>query len=118
MKKFWLSLGLTLILVCLGGGGYYGLGTSPSFGQYYNYSNPYDPNGYNNYYSAPQADPLSQLLYYFIPQIQARETTQGEWQYKQQRENERYRKQQLKQQRQYEKQRERDRRERERESRY
>ena len=118
MKKFWLSLGLTLILVCLGGGGYYGFGTSPSFGQYYNYSNPYDPNGYNNYYSAPHADPLSQLLYYFIPQTQGNATTQRDWQYEQQRESERYRKQQLKQQRKDEKQRARDRREYEREHRY
>ncbi len=54
MKKFWLSLGLTLILVCWCGGGYYGFGTCAAFGQ--------------SYYSAPYADPLSQLLYYIAPQ--------------------------------------------------
>jgi hypothetical protein len=34
MKKFWLVLGLTLILACWCGGGYYGFGTSAAFGQY------------------------------------------------------------------------------------
>jgi len=108
MKKFWLSLGLTLFFVFLGGGGYYGFGTTPSFGQDYRYADPYDPNGYNNYYSAPKADPLSQLLYYFIPQTQGNETSQRNWQYKQQQETKRLRKQQLKQQRRDEKQRERE----------
>jgi hypothetical protein len=116
MKKFWLSLGLTLFFVCLGGGGYYGFGTTPSFGQSYRYADPYDPNGYNNYYSAPRADPLSQLLYYFIPQTQGDERHR-DWQYKQQQESKRLRKQQLKQQRRDEKQRERER-QREREHRY
>jgi hypothetical protein len=54
MKKFWLFLGLTLFLVCWGGGGYYGFGTCPAFGQ--------------SYYSAPYTNPLSQLLYYLAPQ--------------------------------------------------
>jgi hypothetical protein len=54
MGKFWLSLGLTLILTCWCGGGYYGFGTCAAFGQ--------------SYYSAPYADPLSQLLYYIAPQ--------------------------------------------------
>lgn len=67
MKKFWLSLGLTLMLVGWGGGGYYGLGTSPSFGQYYNYCDPNVQNCYNNYYSAPYADPQSQFFYYVVP---------------------------------------------------
>jgi len=53
MKKFWLSLGLTLILTCWCGAGYYGFGTCAAFGQ--------------SYYSAPYADPLSQLLYYVAP---------------------------------------------------
>jgi hypothetical protein len=53
MKKFWLSLGLTLILTCWCGEGYYGFGTGAAFGQ--------------SYYSAPYADPLSQLLYYIAP---------------------------------------------------
>jgi hypothetical protein len=72
MKKFWLTLGLTLILVGWGGGGYLGLGTSPSFGQDYNYCDPNVQNCYNNYYSAPLADPLSQFLYYVVPPVQER----------------------------------------------
>jgi hypothetical protein len=57
MKKFWLSLGLTLFLTCCWcGAGYYGLGTGPAFGQ--------------DYYSAPYADPLTQLLYYLAPPVQ------------------------------------------------
>ncbi len=56
MKKFWLSLGLTLILTCWCGGGYYGFGTCAAFGQ--------------SYYSAPYSDPLSQLLYYLAPPVQ------------------------------------------------
>jgi hypothetical protein len=56
MKKFWLSLGLTFILTCWCGGGYYGFGTCAAFGQ--------------SYYSAPYADPLSQLLYYIAPPVQ------------------------------------------------
>ena len=73
MKKFWLSLGLTLILACWCGGGYYGFGTCPAFGQnYYSPSlscNPSDPACYNDYYAAPYADPLSQLLYYVAPPV-------------------------------------------------
>lgn len=56
MKKLWLSLGLTLILTCWCGGGFYGFGTCAAFGQ--------------SYYSAPYADPLSQLLYYIAPPVQ------------------------------------------------
>ena len=56
MKKFCLSLGLTLILTCWYGGGYYGFGTCAALGQ--------------TYYSAPYADPLSQLLYYLAPPVQ------------------------------------------------
>ena len=55
MKKFWLFLGLTLILVCWGGGGYYGFETCPAFGQ--------------SYFSAPYENPLSQLLYYLAPPV-------------------------------------------------
>ena len=73
MKKFWLSLGLTLMLTCWCGAGYYGLGTGAAFGQdYYNRSlscNPSDPSCYNDYYRAPYADPLSQLLYYIAPPV-------------------------------------------------
>ena len=71
MKKFWLSLGLTLMLSCWCGAGNYGLGTAAAFGQdYYNPSlscNPSDPSCYNDYYRAPYSDPLSQLLYYIAP---------------------------------------------------
>lgn len=73
MKKFWLSLGLTLILACWCGAGYYGFGTAAAFGQdYYNRSlscNPSDPSCYRDYYRAPYADPLSQLLYYIAPPV-------------------------------------------------
>jgi hypothetical protein len=73
MKKFWLSLGLTLILACWCGGGYYGFGTGAAFGQdYYSPSlscNPSDPACYHDYYVAPYADPLSQLLYYIAPPV-------------------------------------------------
>ena len=73
MKKFWLSLGLTLMLTCWCGVGYYGFGTRAAFGQtYYSRSlscNPSDPSCYHDYYSAPYADPLSQLLYYVAPPV-------------------------------------------------
>ena len=80
MKKFWLSLGLTLILVLVGwgGGGYFGLGTCPSFGQDYNYCDPNVQNCYNNYYSAPYADPLSQFLYYVAPPVQEQQVYREE----------------------------------------
>ena len=70
MKKFWLSLGLTLMLSCWCGAGYYGL-TGAAFGQdYYSPSlscSPSEPNCYRDYYRAPYSDPLSQLLYYIAP---------------------------------------------------
>ena len=73
MKKFWLSLGLTLLLTCWCGAGNYGLGTGAAFGQdYYNRSlscNPSDPSCYRDYYRAPNADPLSQMLYYIAPPV-------------------------------------------------
>jgi len=74
MKKFWLTLGLTLILACWCGGGYYGFGTGAAFGQYYDSRglscNPSDPSCYNDYYAAPYArDPLSQFLYYVAPPV-------------------------------------------------
>ena len=73
MKKFWLTLGLTLMLTCWCGVGYYGFGTSPAFAQYYDSRglscNPSDPYCYNEYYAAPYADPLSQLLYYLAPPV-------------------------------------------------
>ena len=73
MKKFWLFLGLTLMLACWCVGGNYGLGTGTAFGQdEYSRSlscNPSDPACYNDYYRAPYADPLSQLLYYVAPPV-------------------------------------------------
>ena len=73
MKKFWLSLMLTLMLSCWCGAGNYGLGTGAAFGQdYYAPSlscNPSDPACYGDYYRAPYADPLSQLLYYVAPPV-------------------------------------------------
>ena len=57
MKKFWLSLGLTLMLTCWCGAGNYGLGTGAAFGQdYYNRSlscNPSDPACYGDYFPRP-----------------------------------------------------------------
>jgi hypothetical protein len=74
MKKFWICLGLTFMLACWCGEGHYGFGTSAAFGQnYYNRGlscNPSDPYCYNDYYSAPYADPLSQLLYYIAPPVE------------------------------------------------
>ena len=73
MKKFWLTLGLTLMLTCWCGVGDYGLGTRAAFGQDYYHRglscNPSDPSCYNDYYRAPYADPLSQLLYYIAPPV-------------------------------------------------
>jgi hypothetical protein len=81
MKKFWLSLGLGLMLACWCGGGYYGLGTCPAFAQYYGYRgqnydsrhlscDPRDPSCYRDYHAAPYADPFSQLLYYIAPPVE------------------------------------------------
>jgi hypothetical protein len=74
MKKFWLSLGLTLMLACWCGVGYYGFEARPAFGQdYYTRGlscNPSDPSCYHDYYAAPYADPLSQLLYYIAPPVE------------------------------------------------
>ncbi len=90
MKKLWLILGLTLILATWGGQGYQGFGASPAFGQpppYYvppPYNNPYyypPPSTYYNYYSAPYADPLSQFLYYAVPQISGEEDRE-EWEHR------------------------------------
>ncbi len=73
MKKLCLSLGLTFILTCWCGAGYFGLGTDPAFGQdYYTPSlscNASDPACYGDYHRAPYADPLSQLLYYVAPPV-------------------------------------------------
>ncbi len=85
MKKVVLALGLILILLSTGGQGYQIFGGSPAFGQplpyqpypppaypappYYNpYPTP-QPYGYYNYYSAPQANPLAQTLFYVVPQV-------------------------------------------------
>jgi len=74
MKKFWLCLGLALILACWCGKGYYGFGTCPAFGQlgYYGGNvtcDPNDPYCYNDYYVAPTVDPLSQFLFYVAPPV-------------------------------------------------
>jgi hypothetical protein len=81
MKKFWLCLWIALILACCCGKGYYGFGTCPAFGQPY-YSgdltcDPSYPNCYNDYYAAPSADPLSQLLYYVAPPVVVVEPNYG-----------------------------------------
>lgn len=73
MKKFMLSLGLFLFLVCSGWQGDVGFVTAPAAaehprarGQYY--CDPYYQQcTYNNYYSAPYADPLTQFFYYSVP---------------------------------------------------
>ncbi len=75
MKKFWLCLGLGLILAC-----WCGLGTGTAFGQYYGSRGQYydsrhlscdprDPSCYRDYHAAPYADPLSQFLYYVAPPV-------------------------------------------------
>ena len=73
MKKFCLSLGLIVMLMCWCVEGNYGLGTGAAFGQdYYNRSlscNASDPACYGDYYRAPAADPLSQFLYYAAPPV-------------------------------------------------
>lgn len=82
MKKFWLTLGLTFILACWCGEGYFGFGTCPAFGQtYYRRGlscNPNDPYCYNEYHAAPYADPLSQFLYYVAPPVYERQETYRE----------------------------------------
>ena len=73
MKKFWLSLGLTVMLACwcgeettvwepvqLIGQDFY----APSLS-----CNPSDPACYGDYYRAPYADPRSQYLYYSTPSV-------------------------------------------------
>ena len=94
MKKFWLSLGLTLMLVCWCVGGNYGLGTGAAFGQqnYYSRSlscNPSDPSCYNDYYRAPYSDPLSQFLYYVSPQSGQYQSYQRQETYRERRARER-----------------------------
>ena len=69
MKKFWLVLGLGLILTCWCGG----FGTGTAFGQYYGSRHlscdPRDPSCYRDYHAAPYADPFSQFLYYVAPPV-------------------------------------------------
>ena len=83
MKKFWLSLGLTLMLACWCGAGYYGFGTRAAFGQdtYWSYlsCNPSDPYCYREYYSAPYADPDVQFYYYVAPPVYERRETNREY---------------------------------------
>ena len=68
MKKFWLVLGLGLILTC-----WCGFGTGTAFGQYYGSRHlscdPRDPSCYRDYHAAPYADPFSQFLYYVAPPV-------------------------------------------------
>ncbi len=76
MKKFVLSLGLTLMLLSWGWPQYPRFGVSPAQGQpppppYY-YNQPYycDPNFYDQCYSAPYVDPNAEnYFYYLVPQI-------------------------------------------------
>jgi uncharacterized membrane protein YgcG len=77
MKKFYLSVGLTLILAGCGGEGYYGgYGIYPSFDQPYYYDYPYyspgpyffqEPYNYYNYYSVPYTNPYYQYPSYSAP---------------------------------------------------
>lgn len=81
MKKVWLTLGLILILLTVGGQGFQTFGAGPAYGQppyppygqpppnYYNPYPPPEPYGYYNYYSAPNSTPLGQTLYYVVPQV-------------------------------------------------
>ena len=79
MKKFWLTIGLTLMLTCWCGVGYYGFGTCPAFGQtYYLTCNPNDPDCYREYHSAPYADPDTQFFYYVAPPVYERQETNRE----------------------------------------
>lgn len=93
MKKFWLSLGLTLMMVCWCGEGYYGSGTDAAFGQdYYAPSlscNASDPSCYNDYYRAPYADPDSQFLYYATPPVDRDSRYQRQETYRDRRDGER-----------------------------
>ena len=74
MKKFVLTLGLAVILLGWGWPGYLS-GTAPAFGQPYpppppppGYCDPYYYNcTYNNYYSAPYANPLDQFSSSAVP---------------------------------------------------
>jgi hypothetical protein len=74
MKKLILSLGLILMLVCWGWQGGPGVGTAPAIAKPppppgYGYCDPYYYNcNYNNYYTAPYSDPITQFFYYTIPQ--------------------------------------------------
>ncbi len=70
MKKFVLSLGLTLMLTGWGWPGYSNFGASQALAQPPGYYDPYycDPNYYYNCYSAPYVDPNAQyFLYYVLP---------------------------------------------------
>ena len=88
MKKLWLTLSLTIILMAGGGQGYHGFGTGPAFGQPPQYAPPYynpyyypPPYNYYNYYSAPYTDPLSQFFYYVVPQVEGQEERE-EWEHR------------------------------------
>jgi len=99
MKKFWLTLGLTLMLTCWCGVGYYGFGTSPAFGQDYYYQgmscDPRDPSCYRDYHGAPYADPLSQFLYYVAPPVSRDQRYQYQETNRERREHERGERQDL-----------------------
>ncbi|MCL4501480.1 MAG: hypothetical protein M1438_06425 [Deltaproteobacteria bacterium] len=74
MKKLIISLGLIVMLISWSGPGDLGIGAAPALAQPpppgYGYCDPYYYNcNYNNYYTAPYSDPITQFFYYTVPQV-------------------------------------------------